>query len=69
MRVRVGEDWKHIPVTNCTGFRADALLLDERDISALARMTDAQLVATVKQLSARVFRANLLHDEKQQGKA
>lgn len=44
------------PVLQCTGYRAEKLMLDHQDLAKLARLNARDLYATVQQLSGRVNR-------------
>lgn len=59
MKIFFDGKWiKNVHVTSAaTGFRAKRIRLNESDLADLANMSDRDLVATVRQLSARVNRA------------
>lgn len=42
------------PVLGCTGYRAEAISLDDADLRELAKLSRGNLYATVQQLAARV---------------
>lgn len=48
------------PFLGCTGYRAEAILLDDGDLRELAKLSRGQLYATIQQLANRVRPADLM---------
>ena len=57
MKLRIDGKWKKgVSVKDATGYHADRIRMNESDLAALARMSDADLAATVRQLAGRANR-------------
>lgn len=56
VKLKSGKEVSWHPVANCTGYNADEITLDHRDLMILARLSPEHLSAVVFQLSNRVRR-------------